>query len=232
MGRGAFEHPIAILAEPPQIRQDSARDIKKRKDCQPNDTRKIIIWGGRSNGGDITFGAGHKIATVGYVLGFSAAALAVSAGLGNRFGLWTFREGFDALSWLVYVGAAAAVISAIGLFVGFLTGRRGLTMVLALAGLVLGAAVVWIPYDARMALKAGPRLSDITTDTVNPPAFVKIIPLREAAKARNTTDYTRDKAALQAKYYPDLKPLMLAKKTGSGFRHGAAGCQTGPVHFG
>jgi hypothetical protein len=34
-------------------------------------------------------GLGMKIATVGYILGFTAAAAAVSAGLGNRIGLWT-----------------------------------------------------------------------------------------------------------------------------------------------
>ncbi|MFT5538601.1 MAG: hypothetical protein ACI82H_000114 [Alphaproteobacteria bacterium] len=154
-------------------------------------------------------GLGMKIATVGYILGFSAAALAVSAGLGNRIGLWTYREGFNALGWLVYVGGAAAVISALGIVLGLMTGRSGLTIVLALAGLILGSAVAWIPYEARMALRASPRLADITTDTAYPPAFVKIIPIREAAKARNKTDYTVQKAALQAKHYPDLKPAML-----------------------
>jgi hypothetical protein len=162
-------------------------------------------------------GLGMKIATVGYILGFTAAAAAVSAGLGNRIGLWTYREGFDALGWLVYIGATAAVISVLGIIVGLVSGRRGLTLVLALAGLLLGAAVAWIPYQSRMELKASPRLSDITTDTANPPAFIKILPIREAAKARNKTNYTAQKAALQAKHYPDLKPLMLEKKSGQVF---------------
>jgi uncharacterized protein (DUF1499 family) len=90
-------------------------------------------------------------------------------------------------------------------------------LVLALAGLLLGAAVAWIPYQSRMELKASPRLSDITTDTANPPAFIKILPIREAAKARNKTNYTTQKAALQSKHYPDLKPLMLEKKPGQVF---------------
>lgn len=126
-------------------------------------------------------------------------------------------DGFDALGWLVYIGATAAVISVLGIIVGLVSGRRGLTLVLALAGLLLGAAVAWIPYQSRMELKASPRLSDITTDTANPPAFIKILPIREAAKARNKTNYTAQKAALQAKHYPDLKPLMLEKKSGQVF---------------
>jgi hypothetical protein len=55
-------------------------------------------------------GFGGKVAVGGFLLGLVAAALAAGSGLGNRFGVWTYREGFAALEWIVYVGAAAAVI--------------------------------------------------------------------------------------------------------------------------
>lgn len=143
----------------------------------------------------------------GCALGVIATALAVGAGLGNRFSLWSFREGFAALGWIAYVGAGAAAVSALGVALSWKQGRAAL--VLALIGLVSGAAVAWIPYQGQKTLRASPRLPDVTTDTANPPAFVAALDVRKKAKARNTTDYTAEKAATQAKSYPDIKPLVV-----------------------
>jgi hypothetical protein len=165
--------------------------------------------------------------------------LAAGSGLGNRFGFWTYREGFAALEWIVYVGAAAAVVSLAGAVLSWKGAR--IALVLALVGLVLGAAVAWIPYKTRMALRASPRLADITTDTTNPPPFVAMLAVRAAAQARNSTDYSPEKAALQAKHYPDIKPVMvplpseaafekaLAAVKGAGLRIVAADKATGRI---
>lgn len=151
---------------------------------------------------------GGKLARLGFVLACVAVVLAVGAGLGNRFGFWGFRAGFEALGWIVYVGAAAAVMSLVGAALVWKESRGAAS--LALIGLILGAAVAWIPYQGQKALRAGPRLSDYTTDTVNPPAYVAALAARKAAKARNTTDYSPKKAEIQAKTFPDLKPILLA----------------------
>ena len=45
---------------------------------------------------------------------------------------------------------------------------------------------------------------------MNPPAYVAALAARKAAKARNTTDYSPKKAEIQAKTFPDLKPILLA----------------------
>jgi uncharacterized protein (DUF1499 family) len=185
------------------------------------------------------FGFGGKVAVGGFLLGLVAAVLAAGSGLGNRFGFWTYREGFSALEWIVYVGAAAAVVSLVGAALSWKGAR--IALVLALVGLVLGAAVAWIPYKTRMALRASPRLADITTDTTNPPPFVAMLPVRAAAQARNNTDYSPDKAALQAKHYPDIKPVLvplpseaafdkaLAAVKGSGLKIVAADKTTGRI---
>lgn len=154
---------------------------------------------------DLRFGS--MVAVGGFLLGLVAAVLAAGSGLGNRFGFWTYREGFSALEWIVYVGAAAAAVSLVGAVLAWKGARFAL--VLALIGVVLGATVAWIPYKTRMALRASPRLADITTDIANPPPFVAILAVRTAAKARNSTDYSPDKAALQAKHYPDIKPVIV-----------------------
>ncbi|MGE0651633.1 MAG: DUF1499 domain-containing protein [Alphaproteobacteria bacterium] len=162
---------------------------------------------------DLRFGG--KVAVGGFLLGIVAAVLAAGSGLGNRFGFWTYREGFSALEWIVYVGAAAAVVSLVGAALSWKGAR--IALVLALVGLVLGAAVAWIPYKTRMALRESPRLADITTDTTNPPAFVAMIPVRKKARARNSTDYSSEKAALQAKHYPDIKPVIVPLPAAAAF---------------
>lgn len=145
--------------------------------------------------------SGVRIALIGCALGILAAALAIGAGLGNRFYLWTFREGFAALGWIAYVGAGAAAISALGVVLAWKQGRGALIM--ALIGLVLGAAVAWIPYQGQSTLP------DVTTDTANPPVFVAAPEIRKKTRARTSTDYTAEKAATQAKSYPDIKPVIV-----------------------
>jgi len=165
-------------------------------------------------------GFGGKVAVGGFLLGVVAAALGAGAGLGNRFGFWTYREGFAALQWIVYIGAAAAVVSLVGAALSWKGAR--IALVLALVGLVLGAAVAWIPYKTRLALRASPRLADITTDTTNPPAFVATIPVRKKARARNSTDYSPEKAALQARHYPDIKPVIVPLSAAAAFDNALA----------
>lgn len=79
-----------------------------------------------------------------------------------------------------------------------------------------------------------PPIHDITTDTANPPAFVAVVPLREATKALNPpgyecppppTDGSRGRpcgsgataAAAQAKAYPDIQPVLLAAEPAKAF---------------
>ena len=149
-----------------------------------------------------------KIARFGFALGIAASLAAVSAGLGNRFGWWSYRDAFAVMPWIVYSGISAVVVSFLGVTANMKFSHK-LTL-LALIGLILGATVVWIPYHVREALRASPRLSDITTDTANPPAFSTALELRKKSKATNPTVYTPEKAALQAINYPDIKPVILS----------------------
>lgn len=152
-------------------------------------------------------GIGGKIAVLGFAVGVAAALLAIGAGLGSRFGYWDFRAGFAALGWIAYLGAAAAAVSLAGVALSWRSARNA--MVLGLVGLVLGIGVLWLPYQSRESLRASPRLPDVTTDTVNPPAFVTALAIRERDKARNSTAYGPAKAALQAEHYPDIRPVLL-----------------------
>ncbi|HEX9810422.1 MAG TPA: DUF1499 domain-containing protein [Alphaproteobacteria bacterium] len=151
---------------------------------------------------------GACVALAGLGLAVLVAALLVLAAFGSRWGWWEFRDAFAAMRWIVYGGLGALAIATVGAVLA--VRRRSLLGVVAgLAGLALAAAAVWIPYQNRVELRESPRLSDITTDMLNPPAFVAIVELRRQANARNPVEYGADKAALQRRYYPDLAPVIV-----------------------
>lgn len=136
-----------------------------------------------------------------------AALLEISAGLGNRFGWWQFRTGFDLLRYGAYGGTVAAIL---GLAGGFVASRRRYPAMAALAILtvVCGLIVVAIPVSFRLKAKQVPMIHDITTDTVNPPQFVAILPLRK--NAPNSTVYGGPAVAEQQKLaYGDLRTEVL-----------------------
>lgn len=146
------------------------------------------------------------ISTAGFALAILSALAAVSAGLGNGLGWWNYRIALSILPWTAYGGAAAVVLSLLGI----LWPRRGSTrlgLIFALAGLGLGRVVFGYPYTMRSIARSVPPIHDITTDTENPPAFVAILPLREAAHASNPATYGGPEIARQQQTaYPNIKP--------------------------
>ena len=148
-----------------------------------------------------------RLALAGFAVSVIAVAAAAGAGLGTRAGWWDFREGFRILRLGAYFGAAGTAISAAGGIVAR-PGVRRRGFLLAIAGIVLGGAAFGVPvYWYRMA-KGVPMIHDITTDTVNPPEFVSILPMRKDAS--NPAEYGGPEiAAKQRAAYPDLRPLTV-----------------------
>jgi uncharacterized protein (DUF1499 family) len=135
----------------------------------------------------------------------------VAAAYGYRLEMWDHRITFKIITWSVYAGVAAGALSIVGLFLG-----RGGKM-LAVAGIILSAIIIAVPYgyDKLLSPKAHPRIHDITTDTVNPPAFVAVVAKRDEARkqnpnrVKNKIAYGGAKvAALQKKHHPDLKTIV------------------------
>ncbi|HZV80778.1 MAG TPA: DUF1499 domain-containing protein, partial [Geobacteraceae bacterium] len=110
----------------------------------------------------------------------AAALLSMLAGFGSRFGLWHFRTGFTLLGYGACGGIGAGLLGILG---GILAGRqrRGARVILALVAVVGGFAVAAVPVSWRLHARQVPVIHDITTDTVNPPQFVAILPLRRDA---------------------------------------------------
>lgn len=163
-------------------------------------------------------------AVFGLVVALAALAIAILSGFGNRIGLWDYRAGLTILRWAAWGGLAAAGISLWGCFAATTDRpRRGLT--LAATGIVIGALTFSVPYATYARFRHTPRVWDITTDTVKPPSFVAILPLR--ANAPNPPDYrAKQFAAIQKKAYPAIAPVDLMKPPADAFRAALAAARS------
>lgn len=154
---------------------------------------------------DATPRKGSRLARLGIWSAALGAVLLAGSALGARAGL---VPPLTAMLGLAIAGLAmvlAVVFAGLGLIrsggtAG--TASRPATWLALLAGLAVTALNVFVIGGAGGA----PPIHDITTDTVNPPAFVAIAPLR--ADAPNPPEYSGPEAAtLQQQAFPDIAPL-------------------------
>jgi uncharacterized protein (DUF1499 family) len=108
--------------------------------------------------------------------------------------------------------SAIAGITGTGLAIFYIMWQRplgaqlGVLFVAALCGL----AAFYLPYRQMLMAQKVPAIHDISTDTVNPPLFDKILPLR--AGAPNPPEYAGEEvASLQREGYPDLRTVELTQ---------------------
>ncbi len=147
-----------------------------------------------------------------------AAVTLLASGAGVRAGLWNFRTGLGMMRWVALLAIAGLVLAAIALAVTRPAGPRAALLIGALA---VSGAVFWVPWQIARRAKAVPVIHDVTTDTVEPPAFVAVLPLR--AGAANPADYGGPEvAAQQAKAYPNIRPLYLPVAPGDAFQRALA----------
>ncbi len=130
-----------------------------------------------------------------------AAVLLLIAGPGTRLDWWDFRFGFVLMRWAVYFALAGVVIG--GLLLLVKNTRRGPTAILVTA-LVVSLATAAIPLSLLQQARSLPRIHDITTDVVEIPQFVAIVPLR--ADAPNPVEHAGGEVITQQQSaYPDIK---------------------------
>jgi uncharacterized protein (DUF1499 family) len=91
--------------------------------------------------------------------------------------------------------------------VGATAGRRGAVVVGILALLIAGTTA-YIPWSLRQMARSVPPIHDISTDTENPPQFLRIIGTRK--KTDHPVAYDGpETAAQQKKGYPDIGPIIV-----------------------
>jgi uncharacterized protein (DUF1499 family) len=151
-------------------------------------------------------GLGSSLAWLGVFLAVACGIAELMGGVGYRFGWWTFGSGIQIIRWSATVAAAAAVVAVIAILMALWSGPRR-ALVIGVIALALSLAAVGPPAMLAYQAKRLPVIHDISTDTVNPPRYVAVLPLRQGAT--NSTDYSARTAEQQKKGYPDISPAIL-----------------------
>ena len=153
------------------------------------------------------------VARLAAALGAVSVLALAAAGPLHHLGLVGLAGAFSVLKWAVY-GALATVVLAISGIIIAARRRSGMAAAMTALGLSLAA----IGSVGALAWKASrvPAIHDITTDTVQPPPFLAVLPLR--AGAPNPAEYGGPAiAAKQRQAFPDLGPLSLNLPSGRAF---------------
>lgn len=141
------------------------------------------------------------------VLAIADAIAGLFAGIGYRLDLWDYRDGIGALRYVFWLAAGTAVLASLAAILGAITGRTG-AIATGLIALLIAGITAYIPWSLRQTVRRVPPIHDISTDTVNPPHFLRVAGLRK--KTDHPVAYDGPEvAALQKKGYPDIQPIML-----------------------
>jgi uncharacterized protein (DUF1499 family) len=119
------------------------------------------------------------------------------------------------LAAVAFAGATVSILFAIAAAVGvWRTGRPGTSRIVF--GTVLSLGLLLWPLIFLPSYERLPKLNDVTTDTVNPPAFVTLARLR--GPGTNAPTYPRDRfAQAQQEAYPDIKPIQINRSADEAF---------------
>jgi uncharacterized protein (DUF1499 family) len=148
-----------------------------------------------------TSGVSRLAAVLGVV---SFIALAATGPL-HHAGLIGLTGAFSLLKWAVYAALATMLLSIVGVIIAARSGSgMGTPLIAMLLAFVSTGSVAALAWKASRV----PAIHDVTTDTIQPPPFMAILPLRDGAV--NPVDYGGpDVAAKQQKAFPDIVPLTL-----------------------
>ena len=159
---------------------------------------------------------GHKlqrwslsVASIGVALGVLAVLAVVLPGPTYRYGLIGLSTAFGAIRIGAIGGLAAGAISLAAIVLTLFARHRRYALY-AIFGLLLGAFAFVPPWLLVRKARSLPAIHDISTDTIDPPQFRAVLPLR--TKAPNSPVYGgAEIAAKQHAAYPDIQPLHLAQ---------------------
>ena len=129
------------------------------------------------------------------------ALLVLLAGPVTKFGLLPWQAGLGIFALAALLAGIGGLISLVAL----LRRRGGLVAVIAAAA---GIAAFAVLMATVVAARAVPPINDITTDPVNPPAFVAITTATRGADAA-PLGYDPGFAAQQTAAYPEVRPLLV-----------------------
>jgi uncharacterized protein (DUF1499 family) len=131
------------------------------------------------------------------------------AGVGPAYQMeWvTLGTAFMVLRQGAYLAVAAGLLGLLVMVVAGFCRRWRLALLAGLVSLAVAEMLV-LPVQMMQRAESVPKIHDISTDLVNPPAFVALAAAREAAP--NAVDYPGEDTARQQRLaYPEIKPITL-----------------------
>lgn len=143
--------------------------------------------------------------TLTLITGLLALFLLLVAGPLYQMEVLGLGNAFFAMRIALFVGVAAIVLALIQVI--FM--RKSISWPITGIAVVCAAVAIFMPLSMMSKAKSVPPIHDITTDMVNPPKFVAILPLR--ADAPNPAEYQGDEIAKQQlEAYPELTTKTFA----------------------
>jgi len=159
------------------------------------------------------------LATVALIVAVLGALSSAASGFGYQAGLWGLGTAFYTfLQAGVFIGLFGLIIGTFWLLVA-LASWSGSGVIAGLCALALGAAGAGLPVTQVQKAQQFPPIHDITTDLVEPPAFVAVVPLRQG-EGINPAEYEGARVAnIQAEtpVYEDIVALDLDMHPGRAF---------------
>ncbi|MBU2923332.1 DUF1499 domain-containing protein [Colwellia sp. 1_MG-2023] len=141
-----------------------------------------------------------KFMVIPLLLGFPIAVIAY------RLQLWSMGVSFQIIKYTGYVSIAVFLIAILVTLFALFKKQKEVTKTCVVVALLLAIPVIGLSKQAAKA-KSLPFLHQVSTDTVNLPAFDVIIALR--GDTSNPLDYDREKLApLQQAAYPELQSIL------------------------
>ena len=128
----------------------------------------------------------------------------------HRFGMIQTPVAMKLFGVAIAGALIAVALGIVGLVAIWREGHTGAGR--ALSGVVVAAAMLALPLWSLPSLLALPRIHEVSTDVDRPPAFQKLATIR-TGEGVNPAAYQRTESPLQAKAYPDIKPLPVNRPT-------------------
>jgi uncharacterized protein (DUF1499 family) len=158
----------------------------------------------------------HRLARLAFYLACVAALAVVACGPAHRYLGLDLDLVLIVYRYAFYAAVAAAAL-ALATIVPTRPGDRRRGFVAAVLAFAIGLAAAWSPAQWFLQAHAAPRINDITTDLVSPPAMVVTQQMRKGAA--NPSPYPGAKvAAEQRAAYPDILPIILTVSPTEAFR--------------
>jgi Protein of unknown function (DUF1499) len=171
-----------------------------------------------------------------------AALVGAAAAFGTRAGFFDYRFGlFVLFPWCIYAGLVAFVLGLIWALWAMIV-NRGDAARFGVTGLLGSALLIVLPLYHYAMARTLPAIHDISTDVEHPPPFVALLPLRTqgaadphainppgydgAEPAKGPEGETASTAALQKKYYPDLRQRADLMPPATLFDHAVTAAQS------